>query len=214
MGQIRKIGEVYYIEFFARGLMYSQLAGSDEGRARQMLEEIEGKISKGEALTIVREIDLDVFFQKFSEYAQGEFSPKSVYRFSLTCRHFCDFLSSEYPNVKKLSQVTPSVIESYKARLMKRLKPKIINLTILLLREILEYGINTGFINDNPTLHIALLKMPQRSLRGVKRMVTAQDLLSRGVSLGKIYKILQLKDVAQIMFWSNFIPLKREDVYN
>ena len=213
MGQIRKIGNIYYIEFFARGLMYSQVAGSDENQALKMLEEIEDKISKGEALTIVREINLEVFFQKFLEQAQGEFSFKSLERFSLTWKSFCDFLFCTYPNISKLSQITPSVLESYRASLVKRAKPKIINLTILLLREILEYGIKTGFINDNPTLHICLLETPQRLMRSSKRLVTAKDLLSKGVNLGKIYKILKLKDIAQIMFWSNFIPLKREDVY-
>jgi integrase len=61
-----------------------------------------------------------------------------------------------------VSQVTPRVIENYKTFGQERdpLNPKILNLTLLLLREILEYGIKTGYINDNPTLHIRLLDMP------------------------------------------------------
>ncbi len=214
MGQIRKIDDVYYIEFFARGLMYSQLAGSDEQQAHKMLQEIEAKISKGEALTVVREIEVRVFFQQFLEYAKGEFSPKSLKRFALTCQHFSNFLLRVYPQVKKLSEVTPAVIEGYKAELVKDVKPKVVNLSIVLLREVLEYGIKIGFINDNPTLHIVLLMLPPRVIRGGRRLERAKDLFSQGVRLEKICKILQLKDVAQIMFWSNFIPLKREDVYN
>ena len=42
----------------------------------------------------------------------------------------------------------------------------------------------------------------------------AKDALVKNIGLGKLYEILELKDVAQIMYWSDFIPLKRQDVYN
>jgi hypothetical protein len=105
------------------------------------------------------------------------------------------------------------VIESYKTSLTRSTNPKIVNLTILLLREVLEYGIRIGFINDNPSLHISLLKLPLSIERKGERSKMAQDLLRRSLPLEKVYSILKLKDVAQVMYWSNFIPLKREDVY-
>ena len=214
MGQIRKVGELYYIEFYARGLLYSQAAGASEENAKRMLEQVEHEIAQGEALTIVREIDLEVFFEKFLIYAKDKFSSKSIERFSSTWRHWAQFLSIAYPHVKSLSQITPSIIESYKGELMKSSKPKIVNLTILLLREILEYGIRIGFINDNPSLHITLLRVPFKRDRRGRRSEMAKDLLSRSLSLEKAYAMLKLKDVAEVIYWSNFIPLKREDVYN
>lgn len=213
MGQIRKIGDIYYIEFLARGLMYSQVAGIDKHQAQKMLEAIEHKISKGEALTLFREVDLEVFFQQFLDFARGQFSLKSIERFSLSWQDLKGFLSKGHPSISKLSQITPHVLESYKAHLMKKTKLKVVNLTILLLREILEYGIKTGFINDNPTLHISLLETLQRTNIKGRRLAIAKELLNKGVGLGKMYEILKLKDVAQIIYWSNFIPLKREDVY-
>ena len=56
MGTIRKIGDEYFIEFFARGLKYQQKIGLDPARAEQALKEIEAQIARGEALTIVREM--------------------------------------------------------------------------------------------------------------------------------------------------------------
>ncbi len=214
MGQLRKVGNIYYIEFYARGLLYSQPAGSNKDAAKKMLEQIEAKIAQGETLTIIREIDLAAFFEQFLIYAKGEFSIKSIKRFMETWQHWTCFLSNSYPHIKKISQITPSQIESYKILLAKSVKPKIVNLTILLLREILEYGIRIGFINDNPTLHVRLLDAPQRRIRDGRRLGLAKGLLQRGIPLGKVYQLLKLKDVAQMMYWSNFIPLKREDVYN
>jgi hypothetical protein len=214
MGQLRRVGDVFYIEFYARGLMYSQLAGNDEQQALKMLEQIEAKIAQGEDLTVVREMGLDVFFEKFLVYANERFSPKSIWRFTQMWKHWTGFLKYSYPLVINLSQIIPSIIESYKIELMKSQKSKVVNLTILLLREILEYGIRIGFINDNPTLHISLLKMPIKSVNEGRRFSMAKEVLERNLSLEKISSILKLKDVAGILYWSNFIPLIREDVYN
>jgi len=214
MGQIRKIGELYYIEFYARGLLYSQAAGHKKQAAQKMLEQIEAKIAHGEALTVVREIDLSVFFEQFLAHAPKQFSAKSIERFVRTWKHWRAFLQDTYPHINTLSQITPSVVESYKTILVKKAVPPVVNLTILLLREVLEYGINIGFINDNPTLHLRLLEMPTQPLRAGRRWNMAKDLLGRSVGLGKVCQILKLKDVAQVMYWANFIPLQREDVYN
>jgi len=47
MGQIRKINEVYYIEFYARGLLYSQVAGNNLENAQTLLAQVEEKIAAG-----------------------------------------------------------------------------------------------------------------------------------------------------------------------
>jgi len=213
MGHIHKVNETYYIEFSARGLIYSQPAGTDEGLARKMLEQVELKIAQGEALTIVREIDLQVFFEQFSTFARERYSLKSIGRFIKTWRHWSDFISKSYPEVERISQITPAIVESYKAFLIKDFKPKIINFTVLLLREILEHAIKMGLLNDNPTLHVRLLEIPQYPLIHGRRYYLAKDLLLRGLSFGKVCQLLKLKDIAQIMYWSEFIPLKRDDVY-
>ncbi|MBL8014422.1 MAG: tyrosine-type recombinase/integrase [Candidatus Omnitrophica bacterium] len=166
MGKIHQIGEEYYIEFTARGLVYQQKAGNDFMNAQALLQSIEEKIANGEVMTQERQIDLDIFLAEFLKYARAQYHPATVHRLKSTADHFLGFIQTQRPDVKLLSQVTPRVIEDYKSygvqmRLAKEnpLNPKIINLTLLLLREILDYGIKTGFINDNPTLHISFLEM-------------------------------------------------------
>ncbi len=214
MGHVRKIGDAYYIEFFARGLMYSQLAGTDEATAERMLEDIERRISSGEALTVVRNISIKVFFQQFLIYATAEYSTISLKRFNALITHFQDFLSSGYSSVCELSQITPAIIEDYKAAWINRTTHHKINLSILLLREIMEYGIKTGFINDNPTLHVSLLPWRRRTFKKTFRYELAKDLLARSIATGRVVKLLKFDDIGRIIYFSNLIPLKREEMYN
>jgi len=214
MGQIRKVGDLYYIEFNARGLTYSQVAGSTPEEAQRMLDQVESTIAQGESLTVAREIELKDFIGRFHAYAAQRFSSKSLKRLMLAWDDWMIFLARNYSSIQRLSQITPSVLESYKANLITQAKPKTVNLTILLLREIFEYGIRIGFINDNPSLHLSLMPVTAAKIKESSRTTLAKDLLGRHVSLEKICSILKLSDIAQIIYWSNFIPLKREDVYN
>lgn len=164
MGQIHKIGDEYYIEFTARGLVYQQKAGNDLAKAEVLLRSVEEKIANGEAMTLAREIDWDIFFAEYLKNARMQYHPATIRRLQSTVVNFSEFLKGSCPQVSRLSQITPRVIEDYKNYGIKKrtaatggLNPKVINLTLLLLREILEHGIKTGFINDNPTLHVRLL---------------------------------------------------------
>ena len=65
LGQIRKIKDVFYIEFYARGLLYSQIAGNDIIQAQKLLNQVEEKIARGEGLTVIRHIELPDFFDRF-----------------------------------------------------------------------------------------------------------------------------------------------------
>lgn len=215
MGQIRKINDVYFIEFYARGLLYSQIAGSDLSYAKRLLQEIEAKISGGEALTITRHIELVDFFERYiSELTSQAFGKVTIQRFSSTIKHFTSFLQKDFPQIHRLDQLTPVIIEAYKRALTPDQDPKIVNLTILLLREALEYGIKLGFINDNPTLHVRLLPWSKVMIRKeTDRYNKVRQLLSQRVSLNKISQLLKISDIGRLLYFSNLIPLSREDAY-
>jgi len=154
MGTIQKIGEDYFIEFYARGLKYQQKAGPDRKAAQKALEEIEAKIARGEAAIIVRDVDIDIFLKDFLHYSQTQHTPKTVRRFQSLKKYFLSFLEQQMPTVVKLSQVTPVVVEQYKNSVR---QPEFINLTIILLREVFAYAIKSGYLNDDPSLHICFV---------------------------------------------------------
>lgn len=156
MGQVKKIGDEYYIEFHARGLLYQQKGGQDKAKALKLLAEIEGKIRRGEMGTIVRDVDIDVFFKTFLDEAIKKYPSKIFKRYAHLSRHFLAFAGSRDPKITKASEITPKVIEDYQLSLRadEKIKPGLINFTLLLLREVLEFARKLGYLNDNPTLHV------------------------------------------------------------
>ena len=113
MGKVKKINDEYFIEFYARGLLYQQKAGSDENVAQKMLSEIEDKINKGEMEAIDRDVDFDIFINSFCDYAKDRFSDTSFKRYVDVAKRFEGFINSEFGESPKLSKVTPIIIEKF-----------------------------------------------------------------------------------------------------
>jgi len=164
MGTVRKIGDDYYIEFDARGLTYQRNGGKDKKAATRLLKEIEDKIKKGEMSTVVHDVKADDFFKEFLMLIKNDDDPRTVARYESVIEHFQKFIQTALSPICRLSQITPSVIEEYRVYLSKStdktgraLKPKVINFTFYLLKDILDTAINFGHINDNPTLHTRLI---------------------------------------------------------
>ena len=163
MGEIRKIGEDYFIEFYARGLLYQKKAGKDKAEAERLLEEIEGKILKGEMGTIVRDADINIFLQDFLDDCRKVHTPRTAERFAALTEHFSAFLKKEYSSSEKLSQLTPAVCDHYQAALKQTvylpgryLSERFVSFSFILLKDMFDFGIKLGHINDNPTAHVRL----------------------------------------------------------
>ena len=203
MGQIKKVGNEYYIEFYARGLLYQQKAGADRAQAERLLSEIETKIDRGEAATIVRDVDADIFFETFLEYAAKEHTPKTLEHYQSLVDNFIQFLSQE---IHKLSSITPRVIEEYRFYLLEqkpRVKSEMINFYLFLLEDIFDYSIKLGYLNDNPTFHVRFLSQKYDTISTDKEKAV-KDFIQKGVSFSKLYRLLELDDIFEIVC---YIPL-------
>jgi len=165
MGRIFKIKGEYFVEFYGNGLRFQKKAGRSKKEAEQKLKDIEESLSSTALKGDIQRVDVKLFLKTYEEYAAQVYSPRSLHRFILTMQHFDQFLTNLFESPLKLSLITPKVIEDYKYFLMQEakkrtpaVKTQIINFTLYLLREIFEYAIVLGWLNDNPTLHITYLK--------------------------------------------------------
>lgn len=231
MGQVRKIGDEYYIEFYARGLLYQQKAGTEHSAAVRMLEEVEGKIAHGEMGTIVRDADIDVFFKTFLEDINHEHSAIVHGRFQKTIQHFERFLKDKYPQMTKLSGVTPAVMEKYRVFLMHTAKERtppvkahILNLTLVLLEAVLDHALKLGYLNDHPMLHLAWVPKRSKGIEHIKEdrlrallkdisdkeATVLQLMLLTGLSLDELKTI----SFADIDFENNQIKIVRGPTRN
>ncbi len=234
MGDIKKIGDEYVIEFFARGLNYRQKAGKDRAQAESLLKDIEGKIARGEAAMMVRDVDYDIFFHDFLSEASRVHPSQSVVRFKQLVGGFQDYLKSECSELKKLSEITPRVIELYKHFLVKQkpsatrsVNPHAINFSLILLKIVLEYAIKWGYLNDNPTTHISLLdrskfvqKRPVVSLRRPHELPTSRlrfalTLVEKNVPLTRMGELLGYRDILRTFcLWSALKEYLRQPLLN
>ena len=183
MGTVRKINDEYFIEFFARGLKYQQKAGRDKLEAEKFLREIEAQIAKGESAIIVRDVDLDIFFYDFLESLALDHFHKTLRRYQSAIAHFQQYLRLEYSTPRRLSEITPRIIEEYKLYLFKifpadnPISPNVVNLTLILLRDALQYAIKLGYLSDNPVLHIRFVPGSKHFSKGVS-VLTDEEIRS------------------------------------
>ena len=162
MGEIHKIGQDYYIEFFARGLKYQQKIGPDKNMAKSVLADIEAKIAKGEIALIVRDVDVDIFLKDFLSNSLVVYGIKSVNRVERVIDDFTGFLKKNALLRLKLSQITPKVLDQYKSHLEPMVRPKVLCFTFALLKEIFDYALKLSYLNYNPILHIRTKNAPGR----------------------------------------------------
>ncbi len=166
MGNIRKIGREYYIEFIARGLKYQLKAGPGKSAAQKALKDIEAKIAAGEENIIARDVETEVFWEDYLRFAEVFHTPRSASRFRKVIGHFRCFLEKEGLKDARLSSLTPRVIEKYKTDLVGHWKasgrpnPDVVNFTLYLLRDIFEFALKKGCLNDNPLCHIRPVPSP------------------------------------------------------
>ncbi|MCB9757899.1 MAG: phage integrase SAM-like domain-containing protein [Candidatus Omnitrophica bacterium] len=197
MGSVYQLGDVFYIEFEARGLKYQQLAGSSEIAARALLETIEEKIRQSQLNMVDCNVFLETFWLNFNNFALNEYPLATTLRLDKAIRHFNDFLNARHKDILFLSSVTPQVIEEYKFFILKNgAKPWQFNFTLVLLKEVFDYAIKEGYLNDNPTLHI---RYANDNRKCVVKNKLAHAALAKGVSLFRLAQLLRINDVLRVM---------------
>ena len=190
MGNIRKIGNDYFIEFYARGLLYQKKSGKDKQKAQQLLKDTEEKIKGGESNLVIPRISVDQFLTDVLNKIRLEHTSLTFYRYESVANHFKKFCLAISSKKLELSDVTPNIIEEYRLSLINdsegaiKVRPRTVNFTLLLLKDILGYAINLGYLNDNPTLHIKLVDVVHGALpRVLTGEETAQFLNNLSVDL-------------------------------
>ena len=165
MVEIQKKGEEYFVEYHAQGLTFAKCAGTDLSLAEKLKEEIKSSYPDNiEDMYEVRDDAIDDFLKSFRSFAKVDLPKKTYFRYMSVLDHFEDFLNHNISKDRKMKEITPALIEKYKGYILKlrsfnegRVKPKMINFTFYILKDILDYAIKLGCLNDNPVLHIKVL---------------------------------------------------------
>ena len=212
MAEIKKIGDEFFVEYYAQGLLFHKKGGKTLPEAEVVLKKIEDSLPDQHKWYRVREDKVDQVFQNFLQIIQNDFPDATYLRFKNLSEHFRKFLALIFPDYQLISHVTPHVVSRYSQYLIEELKGisdrqkvRHVNFSLLLLSEVFTQAISWGALNDNPVLHVKpfrrdLLSHPRQppSLKNEK----IRQLIANGVSFIRIMQLVGIKDIGCMSYFS------------
>lgn len=159
---IYKRGEIWYIDYAFQGRRHRKRIGRSKKIAELTLSEIELKIERRENLGIKdsKRTGFEAFGRDYLDYAKTN---KAVKTYALNVGNLRAM--GPYFNDKTLSEITPQMIEGYKAERSKKVKPATVNRDLSCLKNMFNKAIEWGHLEKNPMKGVKLLKEPPGRLR-------------------------------------------------
>lgn len=159
-------GNNWYIDYYYKGRRKRKKIGPSKKLAMQVLNDVQLKIAKGEYLGIYDEkkIPFDEYAKQYLAFSKAN-KAWSTYkrrdRFSV--KNLNSFFKGKY-----LFEITPQMIEKYKAVRLERVTPASVNRELACLKHMFTKAIEWGFIKANPAKGVKRLKEPPGRLRYLK----------------------------------------------
>ena len=163
---IFKKGDNWYIDYYLKGHRKRKKIGPSKKLALQVEKDVLIKIAKGEYLGIYddKKISFNKYAQQYSEYSKAN-KAWSTYnrrdRFSINSLTL--FFKGKY-----LFEITPLMIEKYKAMRLEKVSPATVNRELECLKHMFTKAIDWGYAKTNPVKGIKFLKEPPGRLRYLK----------------------------------------------
>lgn len=164
MGQIIQVNGEYFVEFYGNGLRFRKKAGDSLAEAEAKLAQIESSLSRTAPEVPPGTATCAMFRERFAAYADQAYPARTAQRLKAAAAHAGDFLSHTLEEPAYLRAVTPRVLEDYRQNLISEMPghPVLTNFTLYLLREVFQYAVGLGWLNDNPLVHTRWVPEPVR----------------------------------------------------
>jgi len=162
MGVFRK-GNNWYIDYYIKGRRKRKKIGHSKKLAMQVLKDVQLKIAKGEYLGIFDEkkIPFEEYTKQYLAYSKAN---KAWSTYQRRDRFSIDNLISFFKG-KYLFEITPEMIEKYKATRLEKVTPASVNRELACLKHMYTKAIEWGYVKSNPAKGVKLLKEPPGRLR-------------------------------------------------
>jgi len=162
MGVYKK-GKNWYIDYYVKGRRKRRKIGPSKKLAQQVLQDVHVKMAKGEYLGVYDEkkIPFEEFSQQYLAYSKAN-KANSTYerRDRISVAHLTAAFKGRY-----LFDITPRMIEKYKAMRLEKVAPATVNRELACLKHMYNKAIEWGYIKSNPVKSVKLLKEPPGRLR-------------------------------------------------
>jgi integrase len=163
---VYKKGKNLYIDYYVKGWRKRRKIGPSKKLAEQVLQDVHVKMAKGEYLGVYDEkkISFEELGQQYLAYSKAN-KAKSTYqrrdRFSVA--ELNSFFRGRY-----LFDITPQMIEKYKAARLEKVSPATVNRELACLKHMYTKAIEWGCVKTNPVKAVKSLKEPPGRLRYLK----------------------------------------------
>lgn len=180
MARIYKRGSVWYIDYTFNGGRVRKSVGKSKRVAELTLKDVEVKLSKGELGIVEDDHPIPDFFQEYLVFSNTNHSHKTFIRYKAIIDHFLWFLD-QHPRIRTLSDLKPKLFDDYKTwRRTQYVMPNgqpiperepmpksakfgaksnTVNMEVKVLRTIFNQGIRWGYLKENPTKDVKMLKV-------------------------------------------------------
>ena len=163
---IFKKGDNWYIDYYLKGHRKRKKIGPSKKLALQVEKDVLIKIAKGEYLGIYD--DKKIYFNKYAlQYSDYSKANKAWSTYNRRDRFSINSLTSFFKG-KYLFELTPLMIEKYKANRLEEVSPATVNRELECLKHMFTKAIDWGLVKTNPVKGIKFLKEPPGRLRYLK----------------------------------------------
>ncbi len=115
MARIYQRGNIWYLDVAYQGRRVRKRVGTSKRMAELALKDAEVKVVKKEFGFSSNDIAIESLIEKFLEYNRTNHRASTTKRYKAVTDHFRRYLTQKRKDILKLSQLTPEVIEGYKA---------------------------------------------------------------------------------------------------
>ena len=109
MGNVRKRGKVWYVDYYFEGRRVRKRVGPSKKLAQLTLKDIELRIARNELQIVKDDTRIEDFLQEYFDYSKENHSPNTHRRYKAVIDHFETFLSERHPQVIRLSHLNPHI---------------------------------------------------------------------------------------------------------
>lgn len=163
---VYKKGKNWYIDYYVKGRRKRRKIGPSKKLAMQVMQDVHVKMAKGEYLGVYDEkkVPFEEFSQQYLAYSKANKAWSTYKRRDLVNIGHLDLFFNE----KYLFEITPQMIEKYKADRLEKVTPASVNRELACLKHMYTKAIEWGYVKASPVKTVKLLKEPPGRLRYLK----------------------------------------------
>lgn len=162
---IYKKGKNWYIDYYIKRRRKRKMVGPSKKLAEQVLNDVHTKIVREEYLGVYEEkkVYFDEHAQQYMAYCKANKASTTRRRDQFSIKKLTSAFKRRY-----LFEITPHMIEKYKAARLQKVAPATINRELACLKHMYTKAFEWGYVKTNPAKVVKLLKEPPGRLRYLK----------------------------------------------